>query len=168
MLQRFLSDNSYWNTPIGRKPEVDPDSERLLGLMAKSTNGFWINPDYWTIPVYEVSAETPCYEVLRFLSARHRGVPRWLGSTDPDAKHHDLGHTRDFNPVPIPMHAVPFGGSRRRLAIRIRRRGGTGACAQRRLRAPERISERGQRATHLQRSAHRTSVTPAAQQARKH
>ena len=116
-MHRFFSDDSYWNTPIGRKPAVDPDSGRLLGLMAQSTNGFWMNLDYWTIPVYEADADTPLHEVRRFLSASNRGVPGWLGSTDPDATHHNLGHTRDFNPVPIPGHAVPSREEDAHMAI---------------------------------------------------
>ena len=106
-MKRFFADSSYWNTPIGPRPGIDPESDRLIALMAQSNNGFWMNLDYWTIPVYEVGPDTPVYEIRRFLSAANRGVPGWLGSTDPDATHHRLGHTRDFNPVPIPPHAVP-------------------------------------------------------------
>jgi hypothetical protein len=106
--RRFFSDDSYWNTPLGTLVEADPDSERLLALMAaKGTPGFWLNLDYWTIPVYEADADTPRCDVRKFLSAELRGMPGWHGSTDPDSPRHNLGHTRDFNPVPIPSHAVP-------------------------------------------------------------
>jgi hypothetical protein len=108
MSARFFSDDSYWNMPIGPEPQVDPDSDRLLSLMAATANdGIWMNLDYWTVPVYEAGPDTPLHEVSRFLSSEHRGVPGWLGSTDPDATHHNRGHTQDFNPVPIPAHAVP-------------------------------------------------------------
>ena len=71
-MKRFFSDNSYWNTPIGRSPKIDRDSERLTALMATHPlSGFWMNLDYWTIPVYEVGPETPRYEVQRYLSARN-------------------------------------------------------------------------------------------------
>lgn len=42
-----------------------------------------------------------------FLSAELRGTLGWHGSTDPDSTHHNLVHTLDFNPVPIPAHAAP-------------------------------------------------------------
>lgn len=117
-MQRFFSDNSYWNTPIGRNPALDPDSERLTALMAhRSNNGLWMNLDYWTIPVYEVGPDTPQHQVRRLLSALNRGVPGWLGSTDPEAPHHHLGHTPDFNPVPIPAHAVPSREEDAHMAI---------------------------------------------------
>ena len=116
-MQRFFSDDSYWNTPIGPRAEIDRESQRLLTLMAKATNGFWMNLDYWTIPVYEVDAETPRHQVRQFLSSQHRGVPGWLGSTDPDASHHNRGHTPDFNPVPIPPHAVPSREEDAHMAI---------------------------------------------------
>jgi len=44
--RRFFSDNSYWNTPLGPRVEADPDSDRLLAIMAtKGTPGFWLNLD---------------------------------------------------------------------------------------------------------------------------
>jgi len=107
-MRRFFSDDSYWNTPIAPDAEPDPQSDRLVALMASEGNDrMWCNLDYWTIPVYEATADTPTSEVVKYLSPANRGMPGWLGSTDPDAKHHGLGHTRDFNPVPIPAHAVP-------------------------------------------------------------
>lgn len=107
-MKRFFSDDSYWNTPIAPDAQADPESDRLVALMAAQGNdNMWCNLDYWTIPVYEAAPDTPLSKVARFLSPANRGVPGWLGSTDPDAAHHGLGHTRDFNPVPIPAHAVP-------------------------------------------------------------
>jgi len=106
--RRFFADASYWNTPLGPQVEADPESDRLLALMAtKGTQGFWLNLEYWTIPVYEAASDTPRCDVRKFLSANLRGAPGWHGSTDPDEPRHTLGHTRDFNPVPIPAHAVP-------------------------------------------------------------
>ena len=42
--RRFFSDDSNWNTPLGPRVGADPDSGRLLALMAaKGSPGFWLN-----------------------------------------------------------------------------------------------------------------------------
>jgi hypothetical protein len=116
-LRRFFSDDSYWNTPLGPRVEADPRSARLIALMAGSTNGFWMNLDYWTIPVYEVDARTPRHQVGRLLSPQQPPIGGWIGSTDPAAQHHPLGHAAGFNPVPIPPHAVPSREEDAHMAI---------------------------------------------------
>jgi hypothetical protein len=116
--RRFFAADSYWNTPIGPAPAIAPESEGLLALMAaKANNGFWLNLDYWTVPVYDVGPETPRHQVRQFLSAAHRGVPGWQGSTDPESPRHHRGQTPDFNPVPIPAQAVPSREDDAHLAL---------------------------------------------------
>ena len=109
---RFFHDDSIWNRPIGPSPAVDPSSDRLIRLLgdALPTNrrGFWINTDYWTIPVYEVDAHTPLRPVYQ--------RPRRPGEKyqPPDAFRHGPG----FGPlVPIPDSAQPAREADQHLAI---------------------------------------------------
>ena len=59
--RRFFSDESFWNRPIGRNPEVDPRSAHFTRLLMREENGsgFGINLSRYTIPVYEVNEDTP-------------------------------------------------------------------------------------------------------------
>lgn len=60
-MRRFFSAESFWNTPLPANPEIDPRSEHCIQLLQTHVprTGFWICHDYWTIPVYEVTKETP-------------------------------------------------------------------------------------------------------------
>jgi hypothetical protein len=62
-MKRFFSENSFWNTPLPPHPEIDPRSEHSIRLLEANVprGGFWIN--YWTIPVYQVTHETPLRRV---------------------------------------------------------------------------------------------------------
>jgi hypothetical protein len=53
---RPYSDASPWNTPIGRSPRVDPDSERYVGGFEGMLTS---DPTQYTYPVYEVTRRTP-------------------------------------------------------------------------------------------------------------
>ena len=73
-MRRFFSPDSWWNTPIATDARTDPQSDRLMALMAKAMNGFWLDLGYWTIPVYEADANTPRCDVRKLLSPRLRGA----------------------------------------------------------------------------------------------
>jgi hypothetical protein len=64
-MKRFFSEDSFWNTPLPANPEIDPRSEHCIRLLEANVprGGFWINHDYWTIPVYQVTHETPLRRV---------------------------------------------------------------------------------------------------------
>lgn len=110
-MNRFFSSRSFWNTPISENPEIDPESEDYAALLAKDAGGpFWgINLFQWTIPVYEVNAQTPRHKVLQ------RAV---TAKDDPLAYYGKLGtrfrHYPGFGEsVPIPDGALsdPEGDS---------------------------------------------------------
>jgi len=61
---RFFNKDSFWNKPIEKNCEIDPESKRLMDLLHDKTNtGFKFNLKQWTIPVYEVDVATPVYRV---------------------------------------------------------------------------------------------------------
>lgn len=87
---RPFSANSPWNTPIGPNPEIDPNSATMIATLEGSAvqGGFWINMNYWTVPVYYADANTPKYDVPCD-NPSHRCLPPF----GPD--------------VPIPDGAIP-------------------------------------------------------------
>ena len=105
-MRRFFSADSFWNRPIARDPDIEPDSDRMMGLLAGDTSGgFWLNIKRWTIPVYEVGSKTPRRAVsLRF-------------AKDP-AAHDCVGHGPGFgDDVPIPDDAKPDPEADAHLAV---------------------------------------------------
>lgn len=99
MPRRFFSPDSFWNTPIGRSPAIDPSSAQWIDLLIRKerTPNFWINSRAYTIPIFEVDDTTP----RRFVRS----------GTNPYADKASC-HAADFeNPVPIPDDAAPDGGA---------------------------------------------------------
>lgn len=62
---RPFSVDSPWNVPIGPDPQIDPNSAAMIATLDPSGtgNGFWINEDYYTVPIYYADANTPIYKV---------------------------------------------------------------------------------------------------------
>jgi hypothetical protein len=60
-VERFFSDDSFWNTPLPDQVEIDPRSEKLIGYLKKDHwhKNFGINTNEYTIPVYEVDSSVP-------------------------------------------------------------------------------------------------------------
>lgn len=102
--QRFFSDSSFWNQPIGDNPEIDPRSDEWIKMLESEPTGenFGLTFEKWTIPVYEVTDSTPYVNVnYHYLTAEEKET--WNTHT----QNEHFGHGPEFNPVPIPTHAVP-------------------------------------------------------------
>jgi len=103
-VQRFFSDDSYWNKPIGDNPDIDPDSDKWIKMLEQEPTGenFGITFRQWTIPLYEVDENTEYVHVKKHpLDAEEKEV--WI--TIQERVH--FGHGPGFNPVPIPKGAMP-------------------------------------------------------------
>jgi hypothetical protein len=76
---RPFSDASPWNTPIGPNPEIDPNSAAMIATLLdplEEYEGFWINEDYYAVPIYYADANTPTYDVeCVWPSSSCEGVP---------------------------------------------------------------------------------------------
>lgn len=111
-MRRFFHDTSFWNTPIGADPAVDPASRAMLdSLSARDPRGFWLNLESWTIPIYEVNASTPRRRVhRRFHPNSEAPLDRSVPYLHAD---HPMGHGREFardaeaGKIPIPPYALP-------------------------------------------------------------
>jgi hypothetical protein len=111
-MRRFFDDASFWNTPIGPAPAIDPASRSMLAVMAeRDPRGFWLNLERWTIPIYEVNASTPRRRVYRRFHAGSNGPMARSAAYLYDG--HPMGHGRDFakdaeaGRIPIPDEARP-------------------------------------------------------------
>ncbi|MHB2007729.1 MAG: hypothetical protein ACYCOX_06735 [Acidobacteriaceae bacterium] len=99
--KRFFSNDSFWNQTLPEHPEIDPRSNYWIHLMetdAQKSPGLGINATRYTIPVYEVDANTPLKTVL------------------PNSTFYR--HAKDFpERVPIPDKAVSDNLSDHHLAL---------------------------------------------------
>lgn len=110
MVRRFFADDSSWNQPIPPEAAIDADSARLVLLLeAVRPQGFWVNCEVYTIPVYEATAATPRRTVhRRFRLDGESMFPtavadsrRWI------TPEHPMGHGPGFGQeVPIPACAL--------------------------------------------------------------
>jgi len=102
---RFFSDDSFWNTPIGENPEIDPRSDYWISLLEEdaSQQNFGINLYEYTIPVYEVDSTTPLVKIDQFSRFSNTG-----SSQSPEFK--EMG-------VPLPESFLPSPGTDAHLAI---------------------------------------------------
>ena len=78
-VKRFFGNESFWNAPLSPNPEIDPRSDHCIRLLQTHVprGGFWINTDYWTIPVFEVTKDTPLRPVhQRVLQPGETYLPR--------------------------------------------------------------------------------------------
>jgi hypothetical protein len=118
-MRRFFSDDSFWNAPLEKDPEIDPRNDHFLKLLAQKPGGpLWINLDKFTIPVYEVDATTPRVTVhQRLMDPARMSSPtnRWGRWTDRKVWwKHGPGFGAD---VPIPAHATPDSASDSHMAL---------------------------------------------------
>lgn len=111
-MRRFFADSSFWNTPIGADPKIDPASRSMLALLSElDPRGFWLNLVRWTIPIYEVNAATPRRRVHRRFHAKSDGPMERSAAYLFDA--HPMGHGQEFardareGRIPIPVGAKP-------------------------------------------------------------
>jgi hypothetical protein len=99
--RRFFSDDSFWNRPLPENPEIDARSAYWIGLMKSDPHknvGIGVNATRFTIPVYQVDANTPLKTVL------------------PNSTFYR--HARDFpENVPIPDNALSDSQTDRHLAL---------------------------------------------------
>jgi hypothetical protein len=115
-MQRFFSDDSFWNTPIAPRAEADPRSAHLIEVLGQGGivgQAFWFNINEYTIPVYEVEARTPRHTVRQIEVDRTAMATRRWGARA-TWFHHGPGFGQQ---VPIPDHAVPDPGSDHHMAL---------------------------------------------------
>ena len=118
-VRRFFSDSSFWNQPIPEDAEVDPRSEKWIGMLKQEPTGenFGISFREWTIPVYEVDENTPRYNVeYHYLSRTEK--KNW----NTIVEHDRFGHGPGFNPVPVPESAMPDAAEDAHFAVVDRKR----------------------------------------------
>ena len=99
---RFFSDESFWNQAIPDQPEIDPRSDIWIEMLKQEPTNEYFGVSYrqFTIPVYEADENTPkIYIKHHYLSEREK--KNW------DTKRERFGHGPDFNPVPMPLNAMP-------------------------------------------------------------
>jgi len=111
-MRRFFADSSFWNTPIGAEPGIDPASRSMLAVLSElDPRGFWLNLANWTIPIYEVDASTPRRRVHRRFHAESGGPMKRSAAYLFDT--HPMGHGQEFSRdareglIPIPAGARP-------------------------------------------------------------
>ena len=121
MPRRFFADDSYWNTLIAEDEPADADSARLVTLLeAIRPEGFWVNCEVFTIPVYEAHAATPRRTVhKRFRLDGHSPFPNAVETSRPwITPAHPMGHGPGFGQeVPIPDFALADPEGDHHLAI---------------------------------------------------
>jgi hypothetical protein len=122
-MPRFFSDSSFWNQPIAPNHAIDPNSAKYLACMAARDNrGLWINLSRYTVPIYEVNAQTPRRKVLRMFEAEV-GQGFLIRSAPYLTPDHPLGHGPGFaedaaaGRIPIPDHITPDPASDAHLAL---------------------------------------------------
>lgn len=95
--RRFFADDSFWNQPIPADAEIDPRTPRWVKLLESepTLQGWLVNCETWTIPIYEVDEHTPTYPIgLRYLTPAEK-------ETWHTTKEH-FGHGPGFDRVPLP------------------------------------------------------------------
>jgi len=93
---RPFSDASPWNIPIPANPDIDPNSEAMIGhLLTSKSPGTWINIYADAVPIWIANSSTPRYKVCE---TDGRCWP-------------------SFAQVPIPNEAVPDPGSDHHMLI---------------------------------------------------
>ncbi len=118
-MRRFFADDSFWNQPLAIDAEIDPRNDHYLNLLARKPGGpLHINLHNYTIPVYEVNADTPRRTIhQRIVDANRKNYlnNRW-GKTldDPMWFHNGPGFG---NNVPIPIGATPDAASDAHMAM---------------------------------------------------
>lgn len=118
-MPQFFSNDSFWNTPLEKNPEIDPRNDHFLRLLANKPGGpLWINLHKYTIPVYEVDASTPRVTVhQRIVDPSKMKTPhnRWGKWTDRKVWwRHGPGFGKN---VPMPPHAIADHESDHHMAL---------------------------------------------------
>lgn len=118
MTRRFFADDSFWNTPIAPDAATDAENDRLMALLAQMRPaGFWMNCTEFSIPVYEVTHDTP----LRMVNRRYQangGDPVIAAACARVGPTHPLGIAADFGQaIPIPEEAMPDPAGDHHMAI---------------------------------------------------
>ncbi|MEK5057209.1 hypothetical protein [Paenibacillus sp. FSL H7-0326] len=123
MKKRFFSDESFWNTKIEINPKIVTRSSHFIDLLyeADQEKGFHINLHSWTIPVYEVTKDTPTFHIgKRMMQHTGEGKAFYMNSKNfiGSNKNHPLGHAPGFGvDVPIPEEAIPDKESDAHMAL---------------------------------------------------
>jgi len=60
---KYFASDSLWNTPIGDRPVLSPNSARIAGLLDASGFGFQLNNNNWAVNIAYADANTPRYTV---------------------------------------------------------------------------------------------------------
>lgn len=111
MSKKFFNKESFWNTKIEKNPEMLDRSEHFVKLLyeADKNEGFHINLHSWTMPIYEVTKDTPRVNVAkRIMHHTGEGKTFFIHSKEYIGENHPLGHGPGFGiDVPIPENALP-------------------------------------------------------------
>ncbi|HWA55183.1 MAG TPA: hypothetical protein VG816_13525 [Solirubrobacterales bacterium] len=103
---RFFSPASFWNTPLGDEPALDPASTPIVAnflaeIEAERNAGEdpTLNTKRWSVPLYTVPADQPTVQVEH----NNGGTSRALSAA--------------WTAVPLPPEAEPAAGSDRHLVV---------------------------------------------------
>lgn len=115
MSKRFFSNDSYWNTKIAADAKIHPQSAHYVDLLSGADNqkGFHMNLNAWTLPIYEVTKDTPTVNVeKRIMHHTGEGKTFYIHSQEyikaMGEENHPMGHAPGFGKdVPIPEEATP-------------------------------------------------------------
>ena len=115
MAKRFFAEDSFWNTKIEKAPALHPQSDHYVKLLAgpNGQDGFHMNLYNWTLPIYEVTRDTPTVNVEKRIKY-HTGEGRQMYVHSQKyveavgEENHRMGHAPGFGKdVPIPEDAIP-------------------------------------------------------------
>lgn len=100
---RFFNDNSFWNQPIDKNPEIDEKSDKWIKMLELEPTGEHFSTVFrkWTVPVYEADKNTKHVNV-KYHKLTEQEKKEWL----PKTLDH-FTHGPNYNPVPIPEGAKP-------------------------------------------------------------
>lgn len=106
-MNRFFSEDSFWNTPLPADPTLAPNNESYRQLL-ETVWPLHINIRHWTIPIYYADTATPRY-VLRAKLPRCPISQGFRIASQPwlDASHPCGLHQSVRGGIPIPAAAAP-------------------------------------------------------------
>lgn len=112
MIQRFFSPDSFWNQPLPRNPDLDPESDAIIARMDERWGPIYLNCQEFAVPVYEVDARTPRVRVAQ--RGPRPGVTGMMLEREKRYRQHP-----DFaaSQVPIPEHALPDPADDAHIAV---------------------------------------------------
>lgn len=114
--RRFFSADSFWNQKIPANAKTHPKSDYWIGLLKtdQTCKPFFINIDTYTIPVYQVTENTPRQVIKPISSMTDAAVGRPEGEV---VRHIHQHPSFQGQLVPIPENLAPSPGTDQHVAI---------------------------------------------------